>query len=156
MIFKSISEKDTFTYGATCAQELIAHPVVRERATLITLKGNLGAGKTVFVKGFVKGCGINHSVTSPTFVLMKHYVIPKKISPYYRDLFHIDAYRLRTKKDAESIGLFEMLNNPHALILIEWPERLSALIKESLIRITIAHGKKSTNNQTTRTITFSS
>ena len=80
-----------------------------EKGTVIALKGDLGAGKTTFVRGFCKALGID-GVNSPTFTIVND----------YGSVYHIDAYRLEGE-NPEDIGIWDYLNSER-IILIEWPE----------------------------------
>ncbi|MBI2762624.1 MAG: tRNA (adenosine(37)-N6)-threonylcarbamoyltransferase complex ATPase subunit type 1 TsaE [Chloroflexi bacterium] len=86
------------------------------RGDLICLWGELGAGKTVFAKGFGAGLGIRDTISSPTFVLMAEYAgrLP---------LFHIDLYRLAGAEDALAGGLLDE-RQAAGVTLLEWPDRL--------------------------------
>ena len=83
---------------------------------VLCLWGDLGAGKTVFAKGFGLGLGIEDTISSPTFVLMGEYAgrLP---------LFHIDLYRLASAADALEGGLLDDRQST-GVVLIEWPDRL--------------------------------
>jgi tRNA threonylcarbamoyladenosine biosynthesis protein TsaE len=91
--------------------------------TVFLLQGDLGAGKTVFAKGIAAGLDIDPAeVNSPTFTLVNAHAGRMR-------LYHLDLYRLSgTADEAREIGLEEMLNEPHAVVLIEWPERLGGLV----------------------------
>jgi len=82
---------------------------------LICLRGELGSGKTVFVKGFAHALGISENITSPTFSLVKEYYDGEM------PLFHMDVYRLEDSK--EDFGLKDYLNQD-AVTIIEWPEMI--------------------------------
>lgn len=99
---------------------------------IITLTGNLGAGKTTFVQGFAKGLGIKDKILSPTFVLMREYNLP-----YESDakLFHIDLYRLESKQQINDLGLIDLFVNPKNIFLIEWAEKLTDLPKNKIVKI---------------------
>lgn len=86
--------------------------------TAIGLRGPLGSGKTVFVKGVALGLGLAHEdeVKSPTFVLM--HIYEARIPVY-----HFDLYRLDEAKDLDAIGLEEFLTDPGAVTLVEWSEK---------------------------------
>lgn len=86
---------------------------------IICLDGELGSGKTVFVKGFAKSLGIEENITSPTFNIVKEYNIGEM------PLYHMDVYRL--EEDDESIG-FQDYFNSDGITIIEWSE----LIEDSL------------------------
>jgi tRNA threonylcarbamoyladenosine biosynthesis protein TsaE len=111
------SEKETFEFAKKYAQTL-------KGGEVIGLIGDLGAGKTVFVKGVAAGLGIKKTITSPTFVLMKVYPVRKHKT--IKNLVHIDAYRL--KGEVWDLGLNEYLNNETAII-IEWPSKIRNYLK---------------------------
>lgn len=89
-------------------------------AHIVGLKGDLGAGKTTFVQHVARALGVRESVTSPTFVIMQKY---GTTHPVFTTLVHIDAYRL-SSAEAGTIGWEETLKDPHALVVVEWPEML--------------------------------
>ena len=91
---------------------------------VIALHGDLGAGKTTFVQGLARGLGVTGRVSSPTFVLVNQYTAARGLR-----LVHIDTYRLGAALDeAEAIGLEELLDDPTAIVAIEWAERVAALL----------------------------
>ena len=93
---------------------------------VICLDGELGSGKTVFVKGFAKALGIKETITSPTFNLVKEY--PDGEMP----LYHMDVYRLDDAN--EEIGLNDYLNQD-AVCIIEWPEMIEGQLPEERLDI---------------------
>lgn len=95
-------------------------------ANLVGLSGDLGSGKTAFVKGVAKTLGIKRNITSPTFVIEKIY------SYGNQKLVHIDAYRLSSKQDLEAIGFDELINDQKNIIFIEWPERVFSKIPANM------------------------
>lgn len=106
-------------------------------ATLVTLSGELGAGKTAFAASLAKALGIPGSVTSPTFVLEKIYAIP---GGRYKRLAHIDAYRLDDGADLAPLGFDELMSDPETLVVLEWPERVANALPNAdvAIRLSIA------------------
>ncbi|WP_413678724.1 tRNA (adenosine(37)-N6)-threonylcarbamoyltransferase complex ATPase subunit type 1 TsaE [Prochlorococcus sp. MIT 0916] len=88
---------------------------------ILLLNGPLGAGKTTLVKGIAKSLGINEPITSPTFPLSQHYLSG------FRPLVHIDLYRIDECSSANAFFLQEEeeAKNLGALVVVEWPERLS-------------------------------
>lgn len=115
--FTTHSEQETFALGRTLAVSL---PL----GTFVLLHGDLGAGKTAFVRGMAAGLGANHEdVSSPTFVLMQHY---KGRVP----LVHVDLYRLETAAAVDDLGLEEMAGG--AVVAIEWAERLPRPLEGSV------------------------
>ena len=103
------SEHETFALGEQVAATL-------QPGTFVLLHGDLGAGKTAFVRGMAAGLGANpDDVSSPTFVLIQHY---KGRTP----LVHVDLYRLEGGAAVDDLGLEELANG--AVVAIEWAERL--------------------------------
>lgn len=105
-----------------------------EHATLLTLKGDLGAGKTAFTKELASILGIKEHITSPTFVLAKQYKLEDQ---KFNQLIHIDAYRLEEGEDLNPINFKEMLEDSHNLVVLEWPERVASALPEWKKEITI-------------------
>lgn len=98
-----------------------------ETATVIGLSGDLGAGKTSFTQGVAKALGVKDTVTSPTFIIEKNYELNNS---KFRNLIHIDAYRLDEERELEVLGFKELLEHPENLIFVEWPERVQEIIPE--------------------------
>ena len=96
----------------------------KERATLITLTGELGAGKTALTQEIAKHLGVYTAVQSPTFVIQKSYRVD---DDHFRTLVHIDAYRLTSYEDLEALHIEETLSNSENLVIIEWPECVPGL-----------------------------
>jgi tRNA threonylcarbamoyladenosine biosynthesis protein TsaE len=94
---------------------------VLQPGDVICLQGDLGAGKTTFVQGVARGWGSQDSVSSPTFILVNIYRRGDQAR-----LFHMDAYRLDSTPEAEELDLDTML--VQGALLIEWPERIKALV----------------------------
>ncbi len=120
--YKSHSQADT---------ENIAKKIVNKLSggEVLALVGNLGAGKTVFVKGLAKALGIEENVTSPTFVLMKIYQTNHQ---QIKRLVHVDCYRLDKAEDLEEIGLSDYLHNSENIVVIEWADRIASLPKNTI------------------------
>ena len=106
-------------------------------ATVITLSGELGAGKTYFTKAFGKSLGIKEVINSPTYVIIKSYKLKSK---HYEKLVHIDAYRLKNGKDLLKLGFMEIIDNPKNLVVIEWPEIVEEIIPKNAIKLAIKGG----------------
>jgi len=112
-------------------------------ALIIGLSGELGAGKTTFMKAFADALGIEETIQSPTFVIMKSYKLQAKS---FKLLFHIDAYRLDSGEDLLKLGWKEIVEDKDNIICIEWPERvLDVLTPDIMIRF--EHGKEGENQR---------
>lgn len=110
-------------------------------AVVLALKGNLGAGKTTFVQGFAKGLGVRGKILSPTFNIMKRFKINNSI---FENFYHIDCYRLESKKDLEQLGFREIVLNPKNIIAIEWPEKIKGGGIKFSVEIKFKHSKEDT------------
>ncbi len=97
----------------------------KQSATVIALRGDLGAGKTTFTQAFAKAVGVEGAVQSPTYVLMKSYPILFKD---FTRLIHIDAYRLEKPEEFLTLKPDSFLNDPQTLVVVEWPERLEGML----------------------------
>lgn len=100
---------------------------VLQSGEIIALHGNLGAGKTVFSRGFARGLGITEPVTSPTFTIAQEYPCQHQNCTL---LYHLDMYRIDDSDSAIAFGIDEYLYNPNAIALIEWPERIPDLLDD--------------------------
>ena len=107
-----------------------------KKALVIGLIGELGAGKTVFAKGFAKGLGIKKIITSPTFVLEKIYELPGK---KHRHFIHIDAYRIGKARELADLGFKDLAADSRNIILIEWADRVKKILPKNHIEIKFEH-----------------
>jgi tRNA threonylcarbamoyladenosine biosynthesis protein TsaE len=106
---------------------ILSSPVFqdKDKATVILLDGDLGAGKTTFTKELAGTLGIEkEEVHSPTFILKKEYGSPHS---RFKKLVHIDAYRFTHPEEAKVLRLEEDLKDRNALVVIEWPSRMTYL-----------------------------
>lgn len=143
MIYHSNSSKETRDIAKNLAVKIIKGPTSLKlrRASVITLEGELGAGKTTFVQAFAKALGIKSKIKSPTFNIIKKYRISSKNYSLVasRYLYHIDCYRLRNHKDALLIGIKEIFKEKDSIVLIEWPERIGKILPKNIVRVHIDH-----------------
>lgn len=118
--FISNSPEETIQFASRWGAKLPA-------GSVIVLRGNLGSGKTVFVKGIAKGVGVKEPVTSPTFVFVNVYQgrIP---------VYHLDLYRIESPDQADSIGYEEYFNSD-GITLIEWGERVKPFLPRKAVWI---------------------
>jgi tRNA threonylcarbamoyladenosine biosynthesis protein TsaE len=99
---------------------------------MITLAGELGAGKTTLARAICRGYGVEQEVTSPTFAIVHEYAASK--SP----VFHVDLYRTEGVRDLQNIGWDDLLE-ADALVLIEWPERARELLPRNHLPIELQY-----------------
>jgi len=111
---------ETRTVGAGLAELLVPGDV-------ISLTGDLGAGKTTFVQGAARGLGVGEPVVSPTFVLVREY---RGEVPVY----HLDVYRLDRLQEVIDLG-FEDLLDPSGVIFVEWGDAIDALLPDEHLRV---------------------
>ena len=125
--FVSSSESETEAIGAEVARSC-------PRGSVILLDGDLGAGKTVFSRGFARALGIDEPVSSPTYTIVQEYELPQR-----GRLYHLDLYRISGVEAALAFGVDEFLNDPSSYALVEWPERIDGILPDNAIRITLKH-----------------
>ena len=120
------TEQEMVLFGEDLAKRLAGKPC------LIYLQGDLGAGKTCLVRGFLKGMGHHGTVKSPTYTLVEPYELNNKT------VYHFDLYRIHDQEELEYIGIREYLSSD-AICLIEWPEKAQGLLPKADIHIEIRH-----------------
>lgn len=111
---------------------------------VLALSGDLGSGKTTFIKGLAKGLGVKQTITSPTFVLFKVYPVKHRD---IRHFVHVDCYRVRGA-ELNHIGLADYLGEPHTVVAIEWAEKLKQR-KPTTMRLIFTLGKRSNERRIT-------
>lgn len=120
MHISSHSEKETQEVGRRVAQKV-------RRGAVISLRGSLGAGKTVFAKGFARELGITEAIVSPTFTLVQEYDGRLR-------MYHLDLYRLSGEDEFESMGGEDFLYSD-GVALIEWSEKIEDMLPEDTIYV---------------------
>jgi tRNA threonylcarbamoyladenosine biosynthesis protein TsaE len=116
------SPEESLVVGSALAPALVPGDV-------ISLSGELGAGKTVFVRGVARALGVVRRVTSPTFTIVHHYA-----GRY--PLVHVDVYRLRSFQEVLDLGFDELLD-PEAILVVEWGEAVAPLLPRRHLDIDI-------------------
>jgi len=100
----------------------------RKQALVISLEGNLGSGKTEFLKGIAKGIKLKEKVFSPTFLIMKRFILKHKP---FRFLWHLDCYRLKRISEMKELDFQEIIKNPQNIIFIEWGDKIKRLLPKN-------------------------
>lgn len=115
----SKSEDETIELGKKFAQFLNLKDIV-------VFQGDLGAGKTEFIKGICDFFSVEDIVTSPTFAIINQYHASKEENDFL--IYHIDLYRIKNENELEEIGFTECLNDNDSIKLIEWPQNAGNMI----------------------------
>lgn len=106
-------------------------------ATIVTLVGDLGAGKTTLTQALAVVLGVKENIISPTFVIMKKYETKKG---KWKNLIHIDAYRLENSQQLLNLGWEEIIKDKNNIILLEWPELVPDCIpSKEVCRVILSH-----------------
>lgn len=138
MNYESLSLEGTEKIAVDLASKLITSIKKNNRTIVIGLIGDLGVGKTTFVQYFAKALGIKDKIISPTFMLIRQYLIPK--SKFI--LYHSDLYRLGENIDIKQIGLNEIIESPNNIILIEWAEKMMHKLPGNTVLINLTKVSK--------------
>ena len=105
---------------------------------IVVFEGEMGAGKTTFIKTFCRELGITDDVSSPTFSLVNEYLLPDG-----KSVFHFDFYRINDISEAEDMGIYEYFDN--GICLIEWGEKINSILEKEpriLVKITPRDDKR--------------
>ena len=142
MEFLSENVEETAKVASEFAEQL-SRRAPSARATIVGLYGELGSGKTTFMKYLAESLGVKQTIQSPTFVIEKIYELPTLSFSY---LIHIDAYRIEKGQEMLTLGWEEIVKDPQNLICIEWPERIRGIIPEHIM-VRFEHGKRKNERQ---------
>ena len=118
---------ETEELGARLAKEMLVDPTI---PPFVALYGDLGVGKTAFIRGFASVIAPTSAVRSPTFALVNEY----RARP--RSLFHFDMYRIEDEDDLYSIGFYDYLDR-NGICLVEWSENIPYALPDERICVTI-------------------
>ena len=135
---KTQDDSETKTLGFHIAQDFLN--LKKGVLSVLFLSGELGAGKTVFTKGFLKGLGYKGMVKSPTFSIVDIYEINNFT------VFHFDLYRITSPVELLEIGIEEYLEKKESLCIFEWPERAEQLLHFPDLKIEIKLTEVQENN----------
>ena len=132
------SAKQTQKIAGKLAKKIVSPIAIFNRgerrgsSLVLALEGELGSGKTTFVQGIARGLGIKENITSPTFVVLKKFQIPKS---QFQTFYHIDCYRLEKPKDLLDLGIEKILLDRHNIVVIEWAEKIQKILPARIIKI---------------------
>ena len=121
----ALTEPELIDWGVRLGRQIVP-PLV------ITLEGDLGAGKTTLARAICAGFGVRDEVTSPTFAIVHMYEAPK--APVY----HVDLYRLDGPRELQNIGWDDLVQSD-ALLLVEWPDRAGDLLPADHVPIQLRY-----------------
>ena len=143
------SGQETKKLGEKLAKELMRSSYAKasedklKTAAVLSLEGDLGAGKTTFTQGFAKGLGIKEIPKSPTFVILQIYHPPplltkEGIKGRFSNLVHVDAYRLKSA-DFKALNWKDFIKDKKNIILVEWGNKIKDILPKNSLRILFEH-----------------
>ncbi len=134
-----------FTTHSPAQTKAVARVLAREilktkaqKALVLALKGNLGAGKTTFLQTLAKSLGVKDQILSPTFVILKKFEIENPKTQFLH-FYHIDCYRLEESKEIFTLGFKEIIKNPNNIVAIEWAENIKGALPKERITLEFKH-----------------
>ena len=122
------SESELIDFAGEAGRRLAA---AKRWPLLLGLRGELGAGKTTFVRALLRGLGYEARVPSPTYTLLEHYTVGELV------VVHLDLYRLASEVELENLGLRDWLETDATWVLIEWPDRAPGLARRCDLLLTL-------------------
>lgn len=129
------SEQGMIEYGKEFAKKILSNSNSFNSPIIIELIGDVGTGKTTFVRGFANGLGLKDPITSPSFTISKSYALPNN-----RRLIHYDFYRLNDPGIMKA-ELEESLSDKNNVIVIEWADSVTNVLPNNRIKISITYDK---------------
>ena len=135
LVFLSKNNQETRSLGRFLARAIGCRKLPF-RSFIVGLEGDLGSGKTTFTQGFAKGLGIKEKILSPTFVIAKRFTIRKC---FWKNFFHIDLYRLKSKREVKKLNWDQILNNKNSIVLIEWADKAKNFLPKNILWVNFKH-----------------
>lgn len=120
------TEQEMIEFGREFAKKLT-------RPAVIELVGDVGAGKTTFVRGLAEGLGVDEAVTSPSFTISKSYALPDGGRLIHYDFYRLNDPGIMVEDFAESLA------DPNSIVIVEWGESVADLLPSEHIRIEIKY-----------------
>jgi len=136
--FETNKPKDTGKIAISLAKDLVGR-APGNGALVVGLTGELGTGKTTFIKSFIRALGVKKKITSPTFLISRRFGLPRRNT--YENVYHIDAYRISNNKELSGIGMENIIKNPDNMVLVEWADRIRHVLPKDTIWVKFRHGK---------------
>ena len=132
------SSKETKKAGMALGQILGREPL-SNKALVVALEGDLGSGKTTFIQGLAQGLKVKENILSPTFVIQKDFLLKLK---NFKNLYHIDAYRLKNPEELLELGFKDLIGNSENLIVIEWADKIKKILPKNILKIEFTNLEK--------------
>jgi tRNA threonylcarbamoyladenosine biosynthesis protein TsaE len=129
-------------FGRSFAGTLTLQP---NQAVVLALFGELGSGKTTFIRGLAAGLGISKRIISPTYVLLRSYPVPTGAFTLF---IHVDLYRLSNPAEVRVLALADFWEKQNYLLAIEWPEMIAGQLPSRTIRLDFANINEATRRVT--------
>jgi tRNA threonylcarbamoyladenosine biosynthesis protein TsaE len=126
-LIKTNNSKQTQEFALNFAKDL-------KGGDILCLYGDLGSGKTTFVQGLARGLGINRRIISPTFIIVRHYMVKPK-THNFKTFCHIDLYRTGEKSDLLGLGINEIIEDKNNIVAVEWAEKLGDILPQKRIEL---------------------
>lgn len=129
-IFFTDNPGQTRKAGAILAREILkTRP--GKKAVVVGLSGDLGGGKTTFLQGLAGRLGVRQKILSPTFVIVRRLSVPGPGK--FKELFHIDCYRVRNPKELLLLGLGEIMAQPENIVVVEWADKILDILPSDVM-----------------------
>lgn len=125
-------ENKNFITNSKEETERLAEEIAKEveSGNVLVFYGELGSGKTTFIQALAKALGIKRRIISPSFIIVRHYMINQENSFY-----HIDLYRTNSKNDLIGLGIDQILEDEANIVAVEWGEKLLDLMPKKRIEL---------------------
>ncbi len=124
-------------HTALIAQDILSSIApFADKATVVALQGDLGAGKTTLTQALAQALGVTETVVSPTFVIAKFYQLHDNA---FENMVHMDAYRIESLDELIPLGWQKIVQQPNTLIVVEWPEKIADALPLDSHHFSISH-----------------